>query len=275
MNWSAILAAAALLLGTGSAWATGEEDGYARVRLVKSADDLGPNSPAYLGVHFDIEPGWHIYWRNPGGAGLATEIGWRLPDIVAADDLEWPVPVAFTQSGDIPGYGYEGSTILASRLRSDSLLQAGEMVGASISWLACRDVCVLGSAELESTWSEVPVDSTFSIWSTTLPGQLDQASPPFTWRVIGGLSEQRVQLWLQWQKAPAAIEWFPAPPEGLEVEDITIQTRGDLTRIDAVVRMLAGSAELRGPLDSLVVVTDDQQERRGWELAVDLTENDD
>jgi DsbC/DsbD-like thiol-disulfide interchange protein len=274
MKRSLIPAAAVLLAACSGAWAEGGDEGHAQVRLVKSADRPGSDSPFFLGVRFDIEPGWHIYWKNPGGAGLATEIGWRLPAAVDAEELQWPVPIGFTQSGDIPGYGYEGSVVLASEIRLSGSVKNDATVGASVSWLACRDVCVLGSAELESTWSEVPPDSTFSSWSTTLPELLDQASPPFTWRVIGGLSEQRVQLWLRWQKAPAAIEWFPDPPEGLEVEDITIQTRGDLTRIDAAVRKLAGSAELNGSLDSLVVVTDDHKERRGWELAVDLIEND-
>ena len=270
-----ILVAAVVLAAAGGASAEGGDEGHARVRLVKSTDRLGPDSPAYLGVRFDIEPGWHIYWKNPGGAGLATEIGWRLPEAVETDELEWPVPIGFTQSGDIPGYGYEKTVVLASRVSSDARTRSDASVGASVSWLACRDVCVLGSADLESTWAEVPVEPLFSSWNTTLPGLPDQTSPPFTWRVIGGLSEQRIQLWLQWQQAPAAVEWFPDPPHGIEVQDIKIQTRGDLTRIDAVVRRLAGSAEPRGPLASLVVVTDDQQERRGWELAVDLTENDD
>ena len=116
MKWSAILAAAVLLVVPVGTWAAGEDDGWARVRLVKGPESTGPDSTVFLGVHFDIEPGWHIYWKNPGGAGLATEIVWQLPNNVKAGELQWPVPAGFTQSGDIPGYGYEGSVILASKL---------------------------------------------------------------------------------------------------------------------------------------------------------------
>ena len=101
---------AALILwaatGTGLASATDFGEGNARVRLVASADRLDPSEPVPLGVEFEIKTGWHIYWRNPGGAGLATDFSWRLPTGVKAGPLRWPLPVAFTQSGDIPGYGY-------------------------------------------------------------------------------------------------------------------------------------------------------------------------
>jgi DsbC/DsbD-like thiol-disulfide interchange protein len=276
MRRGAILLASACLLNAGEVLAidTGDGEGNAQVALVSGGGAPGLETSSYLGVRFDIKPGWHIYWKNPGGAGLATEIGWTLPESVASGDLLWPLPIEFVQSGDIPGYGYEGSVVLASKLLLDGPMRKDATVGASVSWLACRDVCVLGSAELESTWAEVPVDPEFSNWRTTLPELSDRASPPFAWRATGGLSEEGIQLWLQWQSVPASVEWFPDPPEGLEVRDILIQTRGDLTRIDAVVRRLAGSAELNGLLDSLVVVTNDQQERRGWEIAVDLTEND-
>lgn len=271
-----VVAGFTALIVIGNAWAADGDygEGNARVRLVASGKNSEPKSSTFLGVHFDIKPGWHIYWRNPGGAGLATEIRWRLPDGFEASDLRWPLPIAFVQSGNIPGYGYERSVVLATQLQVAAGLTGDAIIEASVSWLACKDVCVLGSTELESSWAEVPVDLEFSNWNNSLPEAPEPSSPPFTWRVTGGLGEGKIEVWLQWQTAPGSIEWFPDPPQGVEVRDVKIQTRGNLTRIDAAVRHLAGSAATHDTLDSLVVVTDDQQERRGWHLAVDLRESD-
>lgn len=252
---------------------TAEEygEGNARVRLVASADRLHSGDALFLGVRFDIRPGWHIYWKNPGGAGLATDIRWRLPAGIDVGDLQWPLPVAFTQSGDIPGYGYEGSVVLAARLRSAPTLEAKMVVGASVSWLACKDVCVLGSAELELPWAEVTIDPGFGVWAESLPRIFAGSDAPFTLTSKVGLTAGHIGLWFQWRTAPRSVEFFPDPPEGLEVKDVTIQTRGGLTLIDAVVRKLAGSTTGHDTLGSLVVVTDENGRRRGWELSVDLT----
>ena len=31
------------------------------------------------GLYFKLEPGWHIYWKNPGDAGEPPHIQWTLP----------------------------------------------------------------------------------------------------------------------------------------------------------------------------------------------------
>lgn len=270
MGYRAFFAAVVVVVVAGMASAADYGAGNARVRLVASVERLSASEPVILGVEFDIRPGWHIYWKNPGGAGLATEIDWRLPAGVVAGDLQWPLPVGFTQSGDIPGYGYEESVVLAARIRSESAMPGDAVVGASVSWLACRDVCVLGSAEIENRWSEIAIEPAFATWDEDLPQSVNTSDPPFAVTVRGGLSAGTIGLWLQWQVAPQAVEWFPDPPDGLEVEDVTIQTRGGLTRVDAVVRKMAGSKTGHETLDSVVVITDENNRRRGWNLAVDL-----
>ena len=272
MDWKTSIPAVALLAGlcVGPASAADYGEGNARVRLVRSAESVGTETSFLLGVEFDIRPGWHIYWRNPGGAGLATEIQWRLPAAVAAGELQWPIPIGFTQSGDIPGFGYEGSVVLASEVRSKEGIEGEQMVGASVSWLACKDVCVLGSAKLESTLAALPVEAAFEKWPDTLPRPFDQENPIFTVTTRGGLADGTLGLWLQWRQTPSLVEWYPDPSEGMEVTGVTIQTRGGLTRIDCGVRRMQGSSGTKSTLDSVVVMTDKDGVRRGWNLPVDV-----
>jgi thiol:disulfide interchange protein DsbD len=237
------------------------------VRLVAGRDAARPGSGQLLGVRFDIEPGWHIYWRHPGGAGLATEVEWRLPAGAAAGPLQWPLPIAFTQGGGIPGYGYEGSVVLASELRGAA---ASAPVGAEVSWLACKEVCVLGRAELEGELGALPTDPALSAWSKGLPAPLGEGAP-FTVTTTGGTAQGTLGLWLRWSGEPLAVAWFPDPPPGgLAVGEATVRTRGNLTRIDAPVRWQAGAQAQDRSLRSLVVTTDARGVRRGWELVTEL-----
>lgn len=246
--------------------------GNARVQLVASADRQQTGERVFLGVDFDIKPGWHIYWKNPGGAGMATEIRWRLPNGVTAGETLWPVPIAFIQSGDIPGYGYEDEVVLAAELGGAPPAD-GAVIGASVSWLACREVCVLGSAELEARWSEIASDPVSSHWQSMLPASWSDDGAPFSVTTTGGLASGSLTLWLRWRQSPGDVEWFPDPPEGLVVEDVSISTRGGLSRIDASVRKMAGAAGEFATLPTVVAVTDKHRERRGWNLAVDLTDD--
>src|SRR5579864_3388234 len=42
---------------------------HARVELLSRQATLHPGSALQLGIHFILEPGWHIYWINPGDSG--------------------------------------------------------------------------------------------------------------------------------------------------------------------------------------------------------------
>ena len=247
--------------------------GNVRVQLMADADRVAPESDFHLGVRFEIKPGWHIYWRNPGGAGLATDIRWELPAGFQADELEWPLPIGFTQSEGIPGYGYEGTVALASRVHAARGFDpARSIVKAEVSWLACKGVCVLGSARLEGKLAELTSDIDFPAWREKLPQTADGRKPPFSVTVTGGLVEGTLSLWLRWQHPPESVEWFPDPMEALEVGEVKVETRGELTRINSNLRPRAGSVSMPTSLASLVVATDAEGIRSGWELAVDLTE---
>jgi thiol:disulfide interchange protein DsbD len=83
-----------LLLGWAERPAMAQEEGEPKVRarLVAETAEIEPGSTFRVGVHFEIEDGWHIYWRYPGGAGLATAIDFELPEGFTIGPLQWPLP---------------------------------------------------------------------------------------------------------------------------------------------------------------------------------------
>ncbi len=102
-----------------------------------------------MGVHFDIEDGWHLNWINPGDAGLAPSIRWKLPDGFDAGEVVWPYPSMY-RIGPLVIYGYDKELLLMARVTPPADLPATGRVeiGADVDWLACAEACVPGAAEL-------------------------------------------------------------------------------------------------------------------------------
>jgi DsbC/DsbD-like thiol-disulfide interchange protein len=86
----------------------------AEVRLTAATADFAPGGTIDLGVVFRLAPGWHIYARNPGDAGLPTEVSWRLPPDAAVGELVYPPHRAFDEGG-LTTFGYAGEVLFAAR----------------------------------------------------------------------------------------------------------------------------------------------------------------
>ncbi len=252
------------------------EPEHVRARLVTDASSLAPGGTFRVGVLFEVEPGWHLYWKNPGDAGLAIEVVLGLPEGFEVGPVRWPLPGRFIQPGDLAGYGYQGEVLLAADVASPELLPVGgPQVTASVSWLACKDRCVLGSARLAESWPLAVAKAAFERWRSTLPEPEGSATRPFTVTVVGGLAPGErsgtVSLWLQWSDLPASVEWFPETGEHWKVADAKVRTRGTLTRIDAEVSRVGPGETNAAELRSLVVAVAGDGERRGWELTLPVT----
>ena len=115
-----------------------------RARLLISEID----GRQHAGVLFDLEPGWHLYWRNPGGTGIAPDLGLEV-DGMEVGEVEWPAPLTFQEAdGLFTTYGYEGSVLLSAPLEP-STANAGPQrqsaqteVRANVRALVCRTQCV-------------------------------------------------------------------------------------------------------------------------------------
>ncbi|WP_239994438.1 protein-disulfide reductase DsbD family protein [Prosthecochloris marina] len=107
-----------------------------------------------VAVHMTMEPGWHVYWQNPGEAGMPVEIEWELPEGLKALPLEFPVPERF-DAGGVIGFGYKDEVVLFSRIVPDGELSDRSVdravfpLKAKLSWLSCKEVCVPGSDSLQ------------------------------------------------------------------------------------------------------------------------------
>jgi thiol:disulfide interchange protein DsbD len=102
-----------------------------------------------VGLYFKLEPGWHIYWKNPGDAGLPPRIQWTLPAGITAGPLLFPAPKRLAL-GPLMDYGYEGEVLFPLKIHVDNNVKATPVtLHAKVDWLVCRESCIPGKAELE------------------------------------------------------------------------------------------------------------------------------
>lgn len=117
--------------------------------LIADVASIAPGAPFRLGVLLRMTEGWHVNWTNPGDAGLAPGIAWQLPDGFKAGIVQWPAPGRFV-TGPLTIFGYDGEVLLMADVRAPAQLQPGGNIdlGADVSWLACAEECIPGSATL-------------------------------------------------------------------------------------------------------------------------------
>jgi DsbC/DsbD-like thiol-disulfide interchange protein len=248
-------------------------------RLVADTAAIRPGGEFRLGVLFRMAPEWHIYWKNPGESGLATEVRFDLPDGFRASELKWPVPVRFVSPGPVVSYGYAGEVLLWATVRAPDALSAEAPVRlrAKVSWLECREACVPGEAELAV---EVPVSSEpepanrqlFTRCEERLPARFGARGVPFragpvrrTTLSKGGV---RLQFELTWKEAPGEVRCFPAPPAGVTVESVGCRQEGARTRVRLQLAGSASAEELGRPLELLISWRDMNNRVRGVSVPV-------
>ncbi len=138
-----------------------QEAGFAKpkehpiaARLITEHTSIAKGGKTRVGVLFKIKEGWHIYAQQPGDAGLPTKVIWTMLRPAGTDlsDFTWPQPQHFTDPGNIQTSGYTDKLVLIATLSASQDLQATEIpLTVHAEWLACRDICLPGKAELSSS----------------------------------------------------------------------------------------------------------------------------
>ena len=121
-------------------------DELVEVRVLCDTTNLLPGQSFTIGIQYSIEPGWHIYWRNPGANGLPPEIGITAPEGFEVGEVLYPRPRVFGTGGDA-SYGYDDEVVLLVPIRAANELAPGPIeLEFALEWLVCKRVCLVGAA---------------------------------------------------------------------------------------------------------------------------------
>jgi thiol:disulfide interchange protein DsbD len=184
------------------------EKEHARAELIARNKAWGPGVNR-VAVRLTPDPGWHVYWINPGDSGQTTEIDWTLPPGASAGPIDWAAPHSF-RFGSLTSYGYSEEVLHLVSLEVPKSA-ASQPVKAQVSWLVCSEACIPGSASLslELPWSDQPGPDerhakAFATAENALP-----APAPADWKGRFAASGEQLHLTIEGPAAGAKAEFFP------------------------------------------------------------------
>jgi DsbC/DsbD-like thiol-disulfide interchange protein len=149
---TALTVGVALVLCAGGAHGAETPIPHGTLELVAENQWVTPGHDFSLGLHFQLEKGWHIYWVNPGDSGEPPRVTWQLPPGLSSGVIEWPAPRRLGTSS-IVDFGYEDAVMLILPVHAESTVAAQPSVrlGAEIKVLVCREMCIPGKTQLSLT----------------------------------------------------------------------------------------------------------------------------
>ena len=122
---------------------------YSQVRLVSAQRGVGSGARVRLGLQIRMGPGFKTYWRSPGDAGIPPRLDWSESSNLARARVRWPAPQRFVLAG-FNTFGYAEEVVLPIDVELD---RPGRPLAANLRLVygVCRDICVLGEADLVLT----------------------------------------------------------------------------------------------------------------------------
>jgi thiol:disulfide interchange protein DsbD len=156
-------------------------DNRVTAELVAETKTVQPGTTVLVGVKFVVEEHWHVYWINPGEAGLTVKYSWVLPHGWTASDILWPTPVRSELMGS-GAYGYEGTFVLPVSVTVPKDAPEGKVqLVVDPFWQVCYEQCILDEtpplaldlvvsrAAPEPSADKSHFDSARSLWPRPLP----------------------------------------------------------------------------------------------------------
>ena len=231
---------------------------HLHVQLVTPDDQLYPGGNNLVGLYFKLEPGWHIYWKNAGDSGEPPHIHWTLPEGVAAGPIQFPAPKRLPL-GPLMDFGYDNEVLFSIKLHVDPTVKDGKAaLDAKVDWLVCREVCIPGKAELETTLQlsagQPPVISGSGLdeelikrFANTLP-----QPQPASFSAAFQPTKEGFRLGVETGQRESTATFFPAEQDILDnpaPQKFTATAKGLILELKKDANLAANPAQLKGVLE--------------------------
>jgi DsbC/DsbD-like thiol-disulfide interchange protein len=240
---------------------------HAKIQLVSAEKSIHIGSSFWVGIFFQLDPGWHIYWQNPGDSGEPPKIEWQLPPGFRAGAIRWPRPIPLG-SASVRDYGYEGEVLLMAAIQPPSSFtrKSPVAVAATVKYVVCREICIPGKANMTLT---IPVNphatlepsewrELFRTTRTQLPKPL-----PSTWKVSAKSEGDHLILSLEGAGSARELMFFPLDPgviQNAAAQTLELDNKGLRLTLKKSEQLVKPVSTLRG-----VIVLD---QYRAYEIAV-------
>jgi len=265
------------------------QERMAEVELLLPRSQARPGETLDVGVKFTMQPGWHIYWTNPGDSGQAPTFGWSLPGGGASRMLrggEWtatapafPTPDKFDAGGGLVGYGYSDTIIFPATLTIPASATPGQEVEVTVAtkYLICEEICLpeeaVASAKVLLTTAPESDDAKIVKQLKAARDRLPTKSRATADPVAPG-HDGPMTFSFDVPRGAKNVQLFPEAVSGINVEDISIEDAGSSHKATYTVRRLAGGNVNRYSIPA-VIGYDTRQGRRGMLVQLPIPPADD
>jgi thiol:disulfide interchange protein DsbD len=192
---------------------------HVHVQLISPFAQLQLGRPNDAGLYFKLEPGWHVYWKNPGDAGEPPRIKWTLPQGISVGPMWYPIPKRLPL-GPLMDFGYEDEVLFPMGVNvSDKAATGQAVLHAKVDWLVCRGSCIPEKTELEITrdiapapsGQGTPVQPDHDIWAR-VGDKLPQV-PPANLKIGFVPTSTGFRLTVDTGKRETEASFFPSKPD--------------------------------------------------------------
>ena len=234
---------------------------HARTSLVLEAAAAKPGDTVFAAVRFQMEEGWHIYWKNAGEGGLGQppKITWQLPAGVTVGEVLYPVPEKLP-APKATTYVLHDEVALLVPVKLAADLKPGPLeISAKLVWLECEKACVQSRASVTNTLeiatqAQPSADAAlFAKWRERLPKS--DANLGFAARWEGPATGDTRPLVLEWS-APAQLDladFFPDKTETFEIGADTENLAGANGRVRLRKLVSKSEGDWPGEISGLVL----------------------
>jgi len=144
-----------------------------KTRLISPSLTTGNSAQLTLGLEVQMQPGWHIYWRTPGLAGLPATLDWSGSTNFKDAQIRWPAPQRLLSQG-LETFGYLDYAVLPITVTLADATKPATFKTA-VSLLACAELCVPFNFNLTlelpaGAATDSPYQAILAPWLARVPG---------------------------------------------------------------------------------------------------------
>ena len=215
--------------------------GPVKVELVSEREEISGGEPFEIGLRILPDPEWHVYWKNPGDAGLPPALKWKMPVGFTVSEIHYPTP-SLIPAGPLAAYGYYGEALYPVTVTPPRDLRVGDTIRIELNaqWLVCKEECLPGSAFVSVSLPVVGSETTqpslsFDLFSKTrakIPSAL-----PDEWHARAAVQTHKIELQIAPQlefSDSVRFEFFAADKAVIEYSALQNLLRDDGYKLELV-----------------------------------------
>src|SRR5262245_65947877 len=112
---------------------------HVTITMVPEFTAVVAGMPMRVALRFQVEHGWHVYWKNPGESGVATTAKWTLPAAYTVDSMQYPTPAGLDIAGVVT-HVHEGDVVFEATINPPAKITSRDSrLATRVRYGVCKD----------------------------------------------------------------------------------------------------------------------------------------